>query len=50
VTDATDYTIPVHGERRRLNHVAIEIRQDLIACSRGCCRKRISESRPSLKP
>jgi predicted N-formylglutamate amidohydrolase len=31
VTDASDYTIPVHGERRGLHHVAIEIRQDLIA-------------------
>jgi predicted N-formylglutamate amidohydrolase len=30
VTDASDYTIPVHGERRGLRHVAIEIRQDLI--------------------
>ncbi len=31
VTDATDYTIPVHAERRRLDHVLVEIRQDLIA-------------------
>jgi predicted N-formylglutamate amidohydrolase len=31
VTDASDYTIPVHGERRGLHHVAIEIRQDQIA-------------------
>lgn len=31
VTDDTDYTIPVHGEKRDLPHVAIEIRQDLIA-------------------
>jgi predicted N-formylglutamate amidohydrolase len=30
VTDASDYTIPVHGERRGLHHVGIEIRQDLI--------------------
>jgi predicted N-formylglutamate amidohydrolase len=30
VTDLTDYTIPIHGERRGLRHVAIEIRQDLI--------------------
>jgi predicted N-formylglutamate amidohydrolase len=30
VTDDTDYTIPVHGERRGLPHVEIEIRQDLI--------------------
>jgi predicted N-formylglutamate amidohydrolase len=35
VTDATDYTIPVHGERRGLPHVAIEIRQDLIADADG---------------
>jgi len=31
VTDDSDYTIPVHGERRALHHVALEIRQDLIA-------------------
>ncbi len=30
VTDASDYTIPVHAERRGLHHVLIEIRQDLI--------------------
>ena len=35
VTDASDYTIPVHGERRGLHHVAIEIRQDLIADDKG---------------
>jgi predicted N-formylglutamate amidohydrolase len=35
VTDASDYTIPVHGERRGLHHVAIEIRQDLIADGKG---------------
>jgi predicted N-formylglutamate amidohydrolase len=35
VTDASDYTIPVHGERRGLHHVAIEIRQDLIADNKG---------------
>lgn len=35
VTDDTDYTIPVHGERRGLAHVAIEIRQDLIAEETG---------------
>ncbi len=35
VTDASDYTIPVHGERRGLLHVAIEIRQDLIAEDAG---------------
>jgi predicted N-formylglutamate amidohydrolase len=35
VTDASDYTIPIHGERRGLHHVAIEIRQDLIADQAG---------------
>jgi predicted N-formylglutamate amidohydrolase len=35
VTDATDYTIPVHGEGRHLTHVEIEIRQDLIADEAG---------------
>jgi predicted N-formylglutamate amidohydrolase len=35
VTDASDYTIPVHGERRGLHHVAIEIRQDLITDDEG---------------
>ena len=35
VTDDTDYTIPVHGEKRGLPHVAIEIRQDLIAGEAG---------------
>jgi len=35
VTDLTDYTVPVHGERRGLPHVEIEIRQDLITQSAG---------------
>jgi predicted N-formylglutamate amidohydrolase len=35
VTDLTDYTVPVHGERRGLPHVEIEIRQDLIADPAG---------------
>ena len=35
VSDTTDYTIPVHGERRSLPHVEIEIRQDLIAGQEG---------------
>jgi predicted N-formylglutamate amidohydrolase len=30
VSDVNDYTIPLHGERRGLPHVEIEIRQDLI--------------------
>lgn len=35
VDDTTDYTIPVHGERRGLFHVGIEIRQDLVAHPAG---------------
>ena len=54
ISDESDYTIPVHGERRGLHHVAIEIRQDLILGVndqqewvrdlRGCCRALISRS------
>lgn len=35
ITDASDYTVPVHGEGRGLPHVEIEIRQDLIAHPAG---------------
>jgi predicted N-formylglutamate amidohydrolase len=35
VGDLSDYTVPVHGERRGLPHVEIEIRQDLIADAAG---------------
>src|SRR3954447_1451240 len=35
VSDATDYTIPVHGEARGLMNSGIEIRQDLIADATG---------------
>jgi predicted N-formylglutamate amidohydrolase len=35
VSDATDYTIPEHGEKRGLLHVEVEIRQDLIASEPG---------------
>jgi predicted N-formylglutamate amidohydrolase len=35
VSDGTDYAIPVHGERRGLPHVEIEVRQDLIADEAG---------------
>ena len=35
VQDEGDYTLPVHGERRGLPHVGIEIRQDLIAEAQG---------------
>lgn len=35
VDDTSDYTIPVHGERRRLAHVLLEIRNDQIGDSTG---------------
>ncbi len=35
VSEATDWTIPEHGERRGIPHVGIEIRQDLVAESDG---------------
>ena len=35
ITDTSDYTVPVHGEKRGLPHVEIEMRQDLIADSAG---------------
>ncbi len=35
VSDLTDYTVPVHAERRGLPHVEIEIRQDQIAETAG---------------
>ena len=35
VSDATDYTVPRHAEARRLPHVELEIRQDLITERRG---------------
>jgi predicted N-formylglutamate amidohydrolase len=31
VSDASDYTIIVHGEQRGIPHVELEIRQDLLA-------------------
>jgi predicted N-formylglutamate amidohydrolase len=35
VSDVTDYTIPVHGERRAIPHVMLEVRQDLVATAQG---------------
>jgi predicted N-formylglutamate amidohydrolase len=35
VSDATDYTVPRHGEARGLPHVEIEVRQDLVADEAG---------------
>ena len=34
-SDATDYTLVVHGERRGLPHVELELRQDLIGDEAG---------------
>lgn len=35
VDDVSDFTIPVHGERRGIAHVLIEVRNDLITDARG---------------
>jgi predicted N-formylglutamate amidohydrolase len=35
VSDATDFTVPRHGEARGLPHVEIELRQDLVADEAG---------------
>lgn len=35
IDDASDYTIPVHGEARGLDAVLVELRQDLIATGKG---------------
>ena len=35
VSDSTDYGIPMHGERRGIPHVELEIRQDLIETPDG---------------
>ena len=35
VSDLTDYTVPVHAEKRGLPHVELEIRQDLISDESG---------------
>jgi predicted N-formylglutamate amidohydrolase len=35
ITGDSDYTVPVHGEARGLDHVEIEIRQDLISDAAG---------------
>jgi predicted N-formylglutamate amidohydrolase len=35
LTESSDYSIPHHGERRGLEHVEIEIRQDLITSPEG---------------
>ena len=35
MSEATDWTIPEHGERRSIPHVGIEIRQDLVRRPEG---------------
>ncbi len=35
VNDVSDFTVVVHGERRRIPHVELEIRQDLLATEAG---------------
>ena len=35
ISDATDYTIPVHGEGRGVVHVEIELRHDGIESTQG---------------
>jgi predicted N-formylglutamate amidohydrolase len=35
ISDETDYTIPVHGERRGILHVEIEVRHDEIESENG---------------
>src|SRR5579859_2088539 len=35
MTDATDFTLPWHGEKRGLLHVGIEVRQDLVSDDAG---------------
>ncbi|KAF1714003.1 N-formylglutamate amidohydrolase [Pseudoxanthomonas yeongjuensis] len=52
VSDATDFAIPVHGERRGLLHVELEIRQDLIADAPGQeeWAQRLARILPALLP
>ena len=35
VSDASDHTVVVHGEQRRIPHVELEVRQDLLATAAG---------------
>lgn len=36
VADDSDYTLVTHGEKRGIEHVELEIRQDLVADAAGC--------------
>ena len=46
ITDDSDYTVPVHGEGRGLDHVEIEIRQDLLGGGPGQAAWAIRLARP----
>ena len=35
MTDEKDYAVPVHGERRGIPHVELELRQDMVAAEAG---------------
>ena len=51
-SDASDYTIPIHGRDRGLLHVGLEIRQDLVsdAASQETWASRIAEALTSALP
>jgi predicted N-formylglutamate amidohydrolase len=60
VSDASDHTLVVHGERRRIPHVELEIRQDLLATEAaqqawaqrlaGVLEMALAEGFPPLQP
>ena len=52
VDDATDYTLPVHGQRRGLMHVLIEIRQDglITADDAGRWAERLAQCYACIEP
>lgn len=52
VDDASDYTIPVHGENRGLPHVLVEIRQDGLATPADACTwaARLAEGFRQIEP
>jgi predicted N-formylglutamate amidohydrolase len=56
VSDDTDYTVAVHGERRGIPHVELEVRPDLIADAPGqilwaaCLERLLEEASTMLIP
>jgi len=56
LTEDSDYSIPFHGERRGLEHVEVEIRQDLIATQAGQAAwaarfaRLLTEALPRMRP